>query len=235
MGFAIYIYFAFLNKPKVPPQFFVSYEENEVMTKTLLGKTTFDLQSFATAYQVKEYPKALQLVTIGEIQNERNNKNFLLISQKTVALKILGGKIEDAAAKEQANKMFSVLDERNAHIQKLLSLQKQFFTSLKTYFEGILLQGEKEQELNIDPVLQNMQVESNNIAQAQFQLDQLYDELKKLAGKNESAGFVPPTSFQAPPEEEIVVTEIPIATPTVEVVPTVASESASASGSAMLR
>lgn len=233
-GFALYIYFAFLNKPKVPQEFFTAYEANDTMTKAMLAKTIFDLPSFGNAYQAKDYPKALQLVTIAAIQNERNTKKFITVSQNSVQLKIRASDIEDASVKEQADKIFSALDDKNANIQKLLSLQKQFFTQMQTYFEGILLQGQKEQQLNIDAVLQTMQVESNDIAQAQFQLDQLYDEFKKLAEKNEQAGFIPPTSFQAPPDEEIVVTEIPVVTPTVEVVAPAATESAKdASGSSL--
>lgn len=234
IGFAVYIYLAFLNKPKVPQDFFTAYEANDAMTKAMLAKTTFDLQSLGNAFQAKDYPKALQFVTIASIQNERNRKKFITISQNAVKLKILGGDIEDASAKDQASKIFSVLDSENINIQKLLGLQKQFFSGLKTYFEGIILQGQKEQQLNLDPVLQAMQSVSTDISQAQFQLDQLYGDLKKTAGKDESAGFVPPTSFPATQEEEIVVTEIPVATPTVEVIAPEATVSAKeASGSSL--
>lgn len=215
IGFAVYIYVAFLNKPKVPKQFFTTYEENDALTKSILAKSVFNFTDLGNLVQTQDYPGALQFVTIYSIQTERNKNKFITLSQRTAQLKIVTVDIADAEAKEKASKIISLLDQQNTHIGKLLAVQQQLFFGLKEYYENILLKGGKEQQLNIDTYIQNMQFETKNISQTQFQLDQLYQELKKIAGTEELIGFLPKSSFTVTPEEEIVVTKIPLVTPTI--------------------
>ncbi len=228
-------YFKFFSGSSLPQNFIVAYQVVDSTTKAILGSYNFNFSQLSSYGKNHDVEGALKLIADGLSQNIQNSQRMGKLVKETVALKSQQIDSSNQALSDKAAKLYSLIDQRNAHISSYLSNQEKVLTALKKFYEA----GEGAKlEIDIDQLLTLMQQDFGSINELNFQIDATYQDLLKIAGVNTdeqqaNGAFIqlqlrttpeikPTVQYSVPtiPPTPTIAVEAPTATPAATSIPT---------------
>lgn len=167
-------------------KFFSSYKKADAFAKETIKASVIDFSALSEAVKNNNIALAEQISEEYLTKSLKNTNRFSELEKQTIELKTQSFDITNGTTSPILLKLFSLLDNRNQELKKLLTQETDLFTALRlNYF--LLKNGANGLNLSsADKVSQDIVQSEKTIEGLQIQIDETYQKLLEAAGVNQN-------------------------------------------------